>query len=301
VLSRNERLFLSWIGPRGIVAAAVSSLFAFRLTELGYANARILAPLTFLVIVGTVVLQGSTARLVARLLGVAEAEPQGFLIMGAHEFARLLAHALQEEGFTVRLVDTNAQNVREAERQGLDVHQGNILSEVTESDLDLSGIGRLLALTSNDEANALACAHLREVFGSSEVYQLPPKTLIHDEKRAPSRERLGRLLFQAQANFENLDDMLQEEAVIEKRRITERFSYDPYGTEHPINFVPLLLLKGKVVRVVTVEDAFTPQPDWTLVSLVAQRPVSPDTLLRSAADAPDEDHFQVRSSTFTKR
>src|SRR5690606_26595972 len=120
-LNRNERLFLSWIGPRGIVAAAVTTLFSFRLVELGYSEARLLEPLVFMIIVGTVFLQGLTAKRFAQLLGVAEAEPQGFLFMGAHPFARMLAHAIQQEGLVVRLVDSNFDNVRAGRMENLEV------------------------------------------------------------------------------------------------------------------------------------------------------------------------------------
>ena len=300
-LTWNERLFLSWIAPRGIVAAAVSSLFAFRLTELGYPGAPLLAPLTFIVIIGTVVLQGSTARPFARWLGVAEAEAQGFLMMGAHEFPRMLASILQDQGFTVRLVDSNPQNAREGRLQGLDVHLGNILSEVTESDLNLAGIGHLLALTRNDEANALACMHLQIEFGSSKVYQLPPKTFISGENRSPSRERLGRLLFHTQTTYDNLAEMLHEGAKIKRTNLTEQFTYEDYRAKHEGNFVPLLFFRGQQVRVVTVDDSFNPQPGWTLVSLVSPDKMSRNVLLRSRADEPDADNFFNEAISLTRK
>ncbi|MDX1615653.1 MAG: sodium:proton antiporter [Candidatus Promineifilaceae bacterium] len=287
-LTRNERVFLSWIAPRGIVAAAVSSLFAFRLADLGYADAPMLVSLTFLVIVGTVLIQGGTAKTVARFLGVAEAEPQGFLIMGAHAFARRLSLALVDEGFVVRLVDTNWHNVSEARLEGLEVFHGDILSESTDAELDLSGIGRLLALTSNYKANALACAHLQGTFGSSHVFQLPPRTLPERDGATPSRERLGRLLFHEEANYQNLEQMLEQGATIKKTKITETFSYDDYRSEHQGKFVPLMQLKGQRVKVVTVEEFEEPQESWTLVSLVAPSDDEESALIRSSADSPKQ-------------
>lgn len=271
-LSRNERLFLSWIAPRGIVAAAVSSLFAFRLEELGFEDAPVLAPLVFLVIVGTVFLQGSTAKLVARRLGVAEAEPQGFLLMGAHHFARQLAIAIQKAGFTVRLVDLNLQNVVEARAAGLEVYHDNILADVTESEVDLSGVGRLLALTSNDEANALACVHLRDVFDSSEAYQLPPRGV-----QTASRERLGRLLFSPQATYDNLDQWTDSGATIETKILNGRpFSLHDKSNQGNL-FVPLVAFCGTEAHVFTSEGSFTPPAGWTLLSLVS--PAEPQTQL----------------------
>jgi NhaP-type Na+/H+ or K+/H+ antiporter len=268
-LKRRERLFLSWIAPRGIVAAAVSSLFAFRLQELGYSEASVLASLTFLVIVGTVVLQGSTAKLVALWLRVAEAEPQGFLIMGAHQFAQMLGIALKEEGFTVRLVDTNWQNVQQARLQGLEVYYGDILSEFTESDLDLSGLGRFLALTSNDEANALACLHLQDEFGSSEVYQLSPKSLDPQKNGTRSRHRLGRLFPRRVVTYEKLAIIIRDGAVIMKTLLTENFTYEDFRAQHH-NFIPLMIFKGRETFVASADMPLNPQAGWTLVSLTLQ-------------------------------
>ena len=94
-LDWRERSLLAWIAPRGIVAAAVSALFALRLEQEGLHEAALLVPLTFMVIIGTVVLQSATARLFARWLGVAEPEPSGFLIIGANPVARAVGQALQ--------------------------------------------------------------------------------------------------------------------------------------------------------------------------------------------------------------
>ncbi|NJN93140.1 MAG: sodium:proton antiporter [Anaerolineales bacterium] len=286
-LNRRERLFLSWIAPRGIVAAAVSSLFAFRLQDLGYSEARQLVSLTFLVIVGTVFLQGITAKRVARWLGVAEAEPQGFLLMGAHQFSRSLGQTLQAEGFTVRLVDTNWENVQQARLQGLDIYYGNILSELTENNLDLSGVGRLLALTSNDEANALACLHLQDEFGSSEVYQLPPKSLNRAKSKSVSRARLGRLFPKAHITYEKLEAMIHQGAEIKKTGLTEQFTYADFCDRHHDNFIPLLVFRGRETLIATSDTSFDPQPGWTLVSLLLSHSPQQTIMLPSTT----EEHF----------
>ena len=63
-LNWREIGLLCWIAPRGIVAAAVSALFALKLEELGYAQADLLVPMVFLVIIATVVLQSLTSEIV---------------------------------------------------------------------------------------------------------------------------------------------------------------------------------------------------------------------------------------------
>ena len=265
-LARNERLFLAWIAPRGIVAAAVSSLFTIELLKFGYDEAAILAPLVFLIIGGTVLIQGGTAKFVAQQLGVSEADPQGFLLMGGNAFSFALGQLLQEHDFVVRLVDSNHENVAEARLRGLAAYHGNILSEFTESDLDLAGIGRLLALTRNDEANALACKHLEDEFGSSGVYQLPPR---HPEmgKDRPSRFQLGRQLFDVNATYDHLLEMMEGGATIKSTPLTEQFQYIDYRAEYKDQFVPLMTIRGKTVTIATADTPLEPQPGWTIVSL----------------------------------
>lgn len=271
-LTGKERLFLSWIAPRGIVAAAITALFAFRLQELGFAEAKILEPLVFLVIVGTVLLQGGSAKWFAQKLGVAEAEPQGFLLMGATRFGRLLAKAIEQEGFVVRLVDTDFENVRLARMDGLDAHYGNVLSEYTEEHLSLSGIGRLLALTSNDEANALACRHFKDEFGSAGIYQLVPRRFGEDgSNQSPGMRTLGRLLFSKEAVYRVLIENARDSAVIKRTKLTTEFDYDNLKAEYADSkFIPLMAVQGKVVDVATLNDSFLPQPGWTVLSLVVQ-------------------------------
>lgn len=272
-LTRNERLLLSWIAPRGIVAAAISSLFAFELVALGYAEARIIAPLTFMVIVGTVLLQGSTARWFAKQLGVREADPQGVLIMGCNALGRGLARALAEEGFIVRMVDTNWDRVRTARMDGIDVYHGNILSEFTESQLDLGGIGYLLALTRNDAANALACQHLSEELGSSHVYQLPPASTERGSDKAPSAGQSGRIIGELDETYAVIMHQLEEEgATIKKTLLTEQFTYADFQDYYSGVHVPLLAFRDEHIVVNTVGNPLAPGPGWTLVSILEEIP-----------------------------
>jgi hypothetical protein len=168
-LSWQERVFLSWMAPRGIIAAAVSSIFALKLAEAGHPQAGQLVPLTFLVIIGTVTIYGLTASRMARWLGVAKPNPQGALIIGAHSWARAVARVLQEEGYEVLLVDTDRRNISATRLAGLPAFYASILSDSALDEIELGGIGRLLALTSNDEANSLAALHFIPAFGRSDV------------------------------------------------------------------------------------------------------------------------------------
>lgn len=268
-LSLKERLFLSWVAPRGIVAAAVSSLFAFRLVDFGYTEARILGPLVFLVIVGTVLLQGSTAKGIARRLGVSEADPQGFLLMGASPFARALAKVLQAEGFVVRLVDSNHQQVVRARVDGLQVRQGNILSDYIDENLDLGGIGYFLALTSNDEANALACHHFAESFGSSHVYQLQPSASAKGNA-APTQGPQGRILFGKEVTYHYLDECMAAGAIIRRTQLTEKYTMADFRQQSLPERCLLLAIQAGHVTLAEAGHPLQPAGDALLVSLVKQ-------------------------------
>ena len=99
-LSMAERHLLAWIAPRGIVAAAISALFAIKLEAAGYPQAHQMVPLTFMVIIGTVLLQSATAGPLAKWLKVAEPEPSGFLVIGADPVARTIANVTVSKRFS---------------------------------------------------------------------------------------------------------------------------------------------------------------------------------------------------------
>ena len=169
-LNWRERLVLAWIGPRGVVAAAMAALFAIRLQQRGYEFAELLVPLTFFIIIGTVLLQSATARPLAKWLGVAEPEPRGFLILGANPLARAIAAGLKKENFRIVLADGNWDNIRIAMLDGHTTYYGNVVSEHADRHLDLIGIGRLLALSPQSEVNTLAALRYRAEFGTKNIY-----------------------------------------------------------------------------------------------------------------------------------
>ena len=171
-LTLREKLFLSWLAPRGIVAAAVSSLFALILEARGLEGGPELRNMTFAVIAGTVLLQGPTARPLGRLLGVLERDPHGFLIIGANRVARGFASALMRAKLRVLLIDTNSALVRYASRQGLPSRHGNAFDALVMEELNLGGIGNVLSLTPNDSINRLASRIWGQEFGPDHVHAL---------------------------------------------------------------------------------------------------------------------------------
>jgi NhaP-type Na+/H+ or K+/H+ antiporter len=171
-LSLQEKLFLSWIAPRGIVAAAVSSLFALLLLEQGDPRGNLVLSLTFAVIAGTVIVQAPTARFVGKLLNVLEASKNGVLFIGANRVARALARALDRAGYRVQLVDTSSWQVQEARKMGLNAINTNALDPLEIEQLDLAGIGHAIAATPSESINRLAVQIYGEQFGRENVRAL---------------------------------------------------------------------------------------------------------------------------------
>lgn len=192
-LNWRERVFLMTMAPRGIVAAAVSAIFAIRLEEENVPDAGKIVPIVFLVIIGTIVVYGFLAGPAARWLGLAEGQANGVLIAGSHAVARGLGGELAKRDIKTLLVDTDPYNVTRAIAAGLPARRMSILADEASHDLDLRGIGRLLAFTSNDEVNALATARFARVFGRREVFQLTPTKRRSGDSSVPE-ELLGRVI-----------------------------------------------------------------------------------------------------------
>ena len=267
--SWRERVVLGWVAPRGIVAAAVSSLFALVLTQHGYPGAGQLASVTFLVIIATVLVYGFTAAPLARRLGVAQPAPQGVLFVGAHPWAREIARELQDLGFQVRLADTNRRNIMQARLAGLPTYFGSSLTEGALDHIDLAGIGSLLALTANDEVNSLTGLNFSEVMGADSVFQLPPEDLqTATDKTLVGSHLRGRFLFQADAGYWKMMARFDAGADVKTTKLTEAFGYPEFLQEYP-DAIPLFVVDGGKLTVVTVGGGLVPQAGQTIVAIVS--------------------------------
>jgi NhaP-type Na+/H+ or K+/H+ antiporter len=269
-LDWRERALIAWIAPRGIVAAAVSAIFALRL-EATNGGAGLLVPLTFLVIMGTVVVQSLTARPLARMLGVAEPEPNGVLIVGANAFARALGAVLVDKGFRVILAGTDWSGIRAARMDGLSTYFGNPVSEHAERHLDLMGVGRLFALTDRPAFNALACVNYRNEFGADRVYAIKTPEEKQDTagKATIARQYACARLFDEEATLSRLLGLLSEGAEIRTTHLTESFDMEAYRQKYRGMAIPLFAINETAcLRVFTADNELKPGPGWSVVSLV---------------------------------
>lgn len=277
----RERALLAWIAPRGIVAAAVSAIFALRLEGAGVPEAELLVPITFSIIIGTVLLQSLTARFVAKALGVAESAPRGYLIIGANTVARTLAKSLRGLGFRVLLTDSSWDNIRAARMDGLDTFYGNPVSEYADRKLELVGIGRLLCLSPQRELNVVASMRYRSEFGKDELYTLRSSAEAQStEKHKISADHRGNTLFNADMTYAKLASLLSKGAEIRKTKLTDEFGFEDYIAQGEGQITPLYALnpKGRLYLFVDGGD-LKPESGWQVLGLV-----SADKTAEKAAD-----------------
>ena len=271
-LNWRERTLLAWIAPRGIVAAAVSAIFAVRLDQAGHEGALLLVPLTFAVIIGTVVLQSATARPLARLLKVAEPAPSGFLIVGANGPARAIGKALQQLGSRVLLTDSNWENIRAARMENLPTYFGNPASQHAEVHLDLVGLGHLLALSPSGELNTLAAIRFRHEFGPRRLYTLASgQEIRRTDKHRASHEHRGQSLGNPVLTYTQLASELHNGAEIYSTQLTENFTWEDYQALHGERATLLFARDhNSWVHVVTPDSDLKPGAGWTLLALIRQ-------------------------------
>jgi len=263
----KEKVFLSWMAPRGIVAAAVASVFSFELAAQGYEEAKQIVPLTFMVIIGTVSIYGLTAPFLARVLGIANPNPQGVLMVGAHPWARAIARSLEKAGFRVVLIDTNYANVAASRVVKLSCVEGNILSQSLANELDLEGVGRLMALTTNEEINALSTIRFAEIFGRSQVYQLVTQSREESSNEEEASQHLGgRFLFSDEAHFAHISRLFSEGATVEHIPLTGDFDLNVFKQHYGERALPLFLVTpSKELVVFTTDKNVTPKSAQTLI------------------------------------
>ena len=229
-----------------------------------------IVPVTFLVIVVTVIVYGITASPMAMFLKVAQSKPQGILFVGAHKWARSLARVLMNKKINIVMVDTNKANISSARMEGIPAFLGSILSEHITEVLNLDGIGRLMALTPNDEANSLASLHMSDEFERGEMYQLPPLSEKSGKEPDFSPKHLrARFLFGEGINYYYLNSLFMQNWIIKTTNLSEEFTYDDMRKHYNEKIIPFFLIteNGKLF-ISTLEDPIKPKPGDTVIALV---------------------------------
>jgi NhaP-type Na+/H+ or K+/H+ antiporter len=270
-LKWRELALLSWIAPRGIVAAAVSALFALKLEVVGYEQVDLLVPMVFLVIISTVVFQSLTAVKLSQWLGIRAPEPNGFLIFGGGQFSRMFSKEMLEQGIQVHLSDTNWDTIRAARMAGIPTYFGNPMSEHASRTLDLSGYGRVLVMSPYRQLNPLVTYHFEYEMGKGTVFGLSNNEQQTRPSHQVSESYAKKLsLFAEGITYGRLAGMVSKGAIVKTTRLSDAFTYEDYLEQYKDSLLPLCAIDpaGKV-HLYTSSKAIKPKADWRVISLIS--------------------------------
>ncbi len=273
-LSARERLLASWISPRGIVAASISALFALQLQESGVQGAEQMVPLVFTLIIATVVVQSLTASRLARWLGVREPDPRGVLVYGANPVARALAQALQAQGVQVLVASDDWDGIRSARMAGLATYFGNPASHHASRHLDLTGLGRLLAMSTQPDRNALAAVHYLREFGRGRVLSLRAAPAHAGSGRQRLAEPLrAPALFGEDVTHARVQELLDAGWRIKTTSLTEQYGWPQFQQAWGGRALLLFLLTDKgQLRIANGEAPLQPASGQAVTALVPPQP-----------------------------
>ncbi|WP_231756964.1 cation:proton antiporter [Microbulbifer elongatus] len=270
-LNWRELTMLSWIAPRGIVAAAVSALFALKMESFGLPKSELLVPMVFLLIITTVVVQSLTAKPMAKLIGVRAPYPNGFLIFGAGKFSRMLAKDLMQKEVPVRIADTNWDAISEARMDNIPTYYGNPISEHASLTMDLSTVGKVLVLSPYKQLNPLVTYHFEHLLGDGAVFGLNPGAQPGRASHQVSEDYARKLtLFSENATYSRLASLAARGATIRTTRLTEAFTLEDYEATYGGRATRLYAVdpQGKIY-ICTIGHEFEIKEDWQIVSLIA--------------------------------
>ncbi len=237
-LTKNEKIFISWVGPRGIVAAGIASLFGLKLTMQGVTNANYITPLVFMIVLGTVLLNATTARIVASLTRVILKKSEGILIVGSSAPSRLIATYLKNNNRRVVLIDSNRNNIAMAKEEGLEAIECDIYGDDIFENIELNDMGFLLALTGSNTINEYALKKLKATFGEEGAYRLISGEEMRDPNNNPEEG-----LFSQTDDFINISEVVRDYPIINEVTIK---SYDHYqkimeATKDEIKTIPVFV------------------------------------------------------------
>ncbi len=237
-LKINEKLFISWVGPRGIVAAGIASLFGSKLAAKGVEGAEYITPLVFMVVLGTVLLNATTARLFAKTVGVFLKTSNGILIIGANDVAQLIAKYLHQNNRHVVLLDSNKMNIEKAKEKGLEAMSANIYSETLTDDIELNDVGYLMALTANSDINNYAIQKFSAQFGENGSFRLVSTDEMLDDENNPLKG-----LFSHTDDYHALAELARKHSYINEIEIENQEHYKQLiaATETDKDRIPLFI------------------------------------------------------------
>ncbi|MEL7485441.1 MAG: NAD-binding protein, partial [Planctomycetota bacterium] len=231
-----------------------------------------LVPLMFAVIIGTVVVYGLAGPVAARLLQLSDTNPQGVMIVGGQPWARAIGVALKDLDIRALVVDSNYQNTAAAWMDGVPAYHGNILTDSASEQLELTGIGRMIALTANDQVNTLAAQRMARFFERVGVFQLAPKSRGDD---GDMPELGGRLLGDETVTYSRLAALWARNGGILVTPLSSAYTLEAFREDNGDDAVPLFQLSASGRLTVLSPAQTPPSPKGArLISLAANADIA---------------------------
>lgn len=237
-LKFNEKLFIGWVGPRGIVAAGIASLFGSKLLAKGEPGAEYITPLVFMIVLGTVLLNATTARYFARIVGVFLKKSEGIVIIGASKISRIIGEYLKMNNRHVVLIDNNQTNIIKAKQLGLEAFTANIYSDSLSDNIELNDVGYLMALTGNSDINKYAVNKFGKQFGENGSFRLVNADEMNDPENNPKEG-----LFSHTDDFIKLTETTRNYPAVHEIELKNQAHYEDLIeiTKADENIVPIFL------------------------------------------------------------
>lgn len=275
-LNWRQKVFIAWVGPRGIIAASVASIFMLALKESGMEGGERLLALTFLTILMTVSIQGLTAGWVAGALGLRDMGRQKAMVVGANGLGCAIARLLNKYDRPALLIDTNLTSVERARQKGMDAAPGNALEEQVLEELHAEEYATFLAVTSNSEVNVLACQLVHDNFGIERAFP----ALSNPAKGAnPAllKQTGGKLAFGQFISVANWE--IDETGIYELswQFPADRTAANARDVKLEAGLIPILRLRNGSAEIVHAEQSW--QPGDTIIILSQHAPAEAQRVL----------------------
>ncbi|QDH15763.1 cation:proton antiporter [Oecophyllibacter saccharovorans] len=268
----QERVFVGWIAPRGIVAAAVAGAAGLKLSAVGYPSADMIMPAVFALIAATMICNGFTLGPLARLLHLSQSTEHALAIVGANPWSIDLAACLNREGVPVLLVDNRAHALFPALQKGIPVLKAELLSEYGQESLEERPVDYLVAVTRDCFYNGVVCAHLAPHLGRQRVYQVSPGVARLDFYHGLSRDARGKVLGLPSWSWSLFETRFQKGWRFVSKRVTEENQASLSNCDHCMD---ILMTRRGDMSICSEEDppSLTPQPGDLLVCMMPKEMV----------------------------
>ncbi len=255
-LKFNEKLFIGWVGPRGIVAAGIASLFGSKLLARGEPGAEYITPLVFMIVLGTVLLNATTARYFARIVGVFLKKSEGIVIIGASKISRIIGEYLKLNNRHVVLIDNNQTNITKAKQLGLEAFTANVYSDSLSDNIELNDVGYLMALTGNSDINKYAVNKFGKQFGENGSFRLVNADEMNDPGNNPKEG-----LFSHTDDFIKLTETARKYPAVHEIELKDQAHYEDLIeiTKADEDIIPIFLktLDGDLKIISSYSEEFT--------------------------------------------